>query len=491
MKRSIRKEMAMIFTAVMTGVLVLTWLANAFFLEPYYISNKQQTVIEVYEVLNQGARDKRFMEEEFLQELNKIAQTDNISMLVIDVSGKVQLYTVRDFRSLKNLLYSYIFETGSEEDEIRELFSNSQYSIRRRVDQFSEAEYIEMLGTLDNGCTFVLQTAVESIRDSVAVSNQFYGYIGMGAVLVSCLLIWLFTKRFTGPILELAEISKRMTDLDFNAKFSGRQKNEIGFLGSHMNQMSEKLEQTISELKTVNNELERDIEQKNQIDEMRKEFLSNVSHELKTPIALIQGYAEGLKECINDDAESRDFYCEVIMDEASKMNVMVKKLLTLNQIEFGNNIVTMERFDIVALIRNVLASTGILMEQKGIQVQFSELEPVYVWADEFQIEEVVTNYVSNAVNHCTGEKIIDIRLEQQEETVRVSVFNTGNPIPEEELPKVWIKFYKIDKARTREYGGSGIGLSIVKAIMDSINRECGVKNYSNGVEFWFEVDSKA
>ncbi len=129
--------------------------------------------------------------------------------------------------------------------------------------------------------------------------------------------------------------------------------------------MSENLEKTISELKTANNELQRDIEQKTQIDEMRKEFLSNVSHELKTPIALIQGYAEGLKECINDDAESRDFYCEVIMDEARKMNTMVKNLLSLNQLEFGNDVVTMERFDIVSLIRNVLNSSKILMEQKG------------------------------------------------------------------------------------------------------------------------------
>ena len=105
-----------------------------------------------------------------------------------------------------------------------------------------------------------------------------------------------------------------------------------------------------------------------------------MSHELKTPIALIQGYAEGLKECINDDAESRDFYCEVIMDEARKMNTMVKNLLSLNQLEFGNDVVTMERFDIVSLIRNVLNSSKILMEQKDIHLIFKEEEPIHVWA---------------------------------------------------------------------------------------------------------------
>lgn len=483
--------MALIFIGVMVGVLVISWLANAFFLEPYYIRKKQQTVIEAYQMLNAGAEQELLSDEIFLEQLNNIGFTNNLSMLVIDTSGKVQLYTLRDFRSLQTILYGYIFQGEMPGEKKQILQQAEQYVIRQRTDMPTQADYIEMLGVLDNGYPFVLQTTVESIRESVALANRFYAYIGIIAIVISSLVIWIFSRHFTDPILELAEISKRMTDLDFNAKFSGKQKNEIGFLGSHMNQMSEKLEQTISELKTANNELQKDIEQKTQIDEMRKEFLSNVSHELKTPIALIQGYAEGLKECINDDEESRDFYCEVIMDEAGKMNTMVKKLLSLNQIEFGNNPVAMERFDMTALIHNVLASTAILMEQKEIKVIFTAQEPVYVWSDEFQIEEVVTNYVSNAINHCAGDKVIEIKMDQREDAVRVSVFNTGEPIPEEDLDKIWIKFYKVDKARTREYGGSGIGLSIVKAIMDSINRDCGVKNYSNGVEFWFEVDSQA
>ncbi len=227
---------------------------------------------------------------------------------------------------------------------------------------------------------------------------------------------------------------------------------------------------------------------------MRKEFLSNVSHELKTPIALIQGYAEGLKEGINDDAESREFYCEVIMDEAGKMNTMVKKLLDLNQLEFGNDVVVMERFDIVALIGNFLTSAEILIEQNGIMLKHEQYEPIYVWADEFKTEEVVRNFFSNAMNHANGDKIIEIKYRMTEmdgtNKVRVSVFNTGEPIPEESLPHIWEKFYKVDKARTREYGGSGVGLSIVKAIMESMNEQYGVINYTNGVEFWFELETK-
>ena len=144
----------------------------------------------------------------------------------------------------------------------------------------------------------------------------------------------------------------------------------------------------------------------------------------------------------------------------------------------------MERFDIVALIRNVLNSSRILMEQKDIHLIFKETEPVYVWADEFKIEEVVTNYISNAINHCEFDKVIEVKLQREEELVRVSVFNTGQPIPEADLDKVWIKFYKVDKARTREYGGSGIGLSIVKAIMDSLHRsETTRMGWSSGLSW--------
>ena len=292
----------------------------------------------------------------------------------------------------------------------------------------------------------------------------------------------------TEPIKELTRISERMIHLDFDAKYTGKSKTEIALLGQNINELSETLETTISELKSANNELQRDIERKTQIDEMRKEFLSNVSHELKTPIALIQGYAEGLKEGINDDAESREFYCEVIMDEAAKMNNMVKKLLTLNQLEFGNETITMERFDIVSLIRNYLQSAEILCTQKQIALRMEDYPPTSVWADEFMVEEVFGNYFSNAVNHIDGDRIIEVKLKQMDGKVRISVFNTGQPIPEESLPRIWEKFYKVDKARTRAYGGSGVGLSIVKAIMESLNQKYGVINYDNGVEFWFELE---
>ena len=252
----------------------------------------------------------------------------------------------------------------------------------------------------------------------------------------------------------------------------------------------EELRPLLFRLDQQNRQIQKQLEDLKNAESARKEFTANVSHELKTPIALIQGYAEGLKEGVNDDPESREFYCEVIMDEAGKMNRMVKNLLALNQLEFGEDDVQFERFDITSLISGVLQSLDILIEQKEAQVIFRHKNPVYVWADEFKVEQVVRNYVNNALNHIDGEKVIEIKITQENDMAKITVFNTGTPIPEEDLPHIWEKFYKVDKARTREYGGNGIGLSIVKAIMDSFGKGYGAINHTNGVEFWFELDMK-
>lgn len=312
--------------------------------------------------------------------------------------------------------------------------------------------------------------------------------MGVIAVILGGILVCFFSRKITEPIKELAVLSQRMARLDFEAKYTSGGDNEIGVLGRNFNIMSSRLEKTISELKSANNQLQKDIEQKDRLEDMRNEFLGNVSHELKTPIALIQGYAEGLKEGVNEDPESREFYCDVIMDEAAKMNQMVKNLLILNQLEFGSQELEFERFDIVGLIQGVLSSCEILIQQVEASVDFIADEKVYVWADEFKTEQVVRNYLTNAIHHVENEKRIEIRVISRGGTVRVSVFNSGNPIPEEDLHKLWDKFYKVDKAHTREYGGNGIGLSIVKAIMESFHQDYGVNNFENGVEFWFELD---
>lgn len=484
MKTSIRKQFAGIYIGLMAGTILLCWFISNTFLEEFYVSNKIKAIQSAYEKINETIDGG--IDSETQQELTDICMKYNITALVIDAASYSVYASPNGGDELEMRLFGYIVGRITEpQDTPNRIRDENQIGNRRKTN-----EYVEMYGFMDNGSAYIIRTPMESIQESASIATRFLAYVGSVMVVVSGIVIWLVSRKFTKPILELAKISERMTHLDFEAKYNSNSRNEISLLGENINKLSESLEETISELKTANNELKKDIEKKERIDEMRKEFLSNVSHELKTPIALIQGYAEGLQEGIHEDPESRDFYCEVIIDEAKKMNHMVKKLLTLNQLEFGNDMVAMERFDVVTLIRNYIQSVSILTMQNDIEVRLENSDPIYVWADEFKVEEVFMNYFTNAVNHCAGKKVIDIKLERKmEEKVRIGVFNTGNPIPEDSIEQIWDKFYKVDKARTREYGGSGIGLSIVKAIMESLHQPYGVENYTNGVRFWFELET--
>lgn len=484
MKHSIRRQFSLIFIGLMAGTVLLCWFLNNIFLGQYYISSRTKIIRNAYETIRQAANDDTYSTENFAGELDRICSMYNIRVCVMDANSQTRYLSFNGGFELEEQLLGYIFGFYSGTLEVLE--EGGDYVVQRL--QLGDEEYLEMYGRLNTGISFILRTPIESIRISARIASRFYAYVGILGTVAGGIIIWFVTRRMTRPILQLNNISEQMVHLNFEAEYKGKAGNELDLLGENINKLSRSLEHSISELKTANNELQKDIERKEAIDEMRKEFLANVSHELKTPIALIQGYAEGLREEINDDPESRSFYCEVIMDEAAKMNNMVKKLLTLNQLEFGNDVVTMERFDVTALIRNYIQSAGILTRQSEIQVCMKEHAPIYVWADEYKTEEVFTNYFSNAVNHCSGERKIVVSLEQRDNKVRVGVFNTGDPIPEESLPHIWEKFYKVDKARTRAYGGSGVGLSIVKAVMEAMNQDYGVENYNNGVLFWFELE---
>lgn len=485
MRHSIRIQFALIFIGLMASTILLCWFINNMFLEQYYIREKTDVIFDAYRTISQAANSDTYGTDEFHRELNDVCGVYNITICVMDSDSKVRYVSVNGGAELEKRLVAYLF--GFLDDIVKVLEEGEDYVVQQvRV---GEDEYLEMYGRFNSGISFIMCTPVESIRESVKVANRFLAYVGVVATMAGGIIIWFVSKEIAKPILELSRISEKMVHLDFEAKYQGHAHNEIYLLGENINKLSESLEKSISELKTANNRLQRDIEKKEEIDEMRKEFLANVSHELKTPIALIQGYAEGLAEGVNDDAESRNFYCEVIMDEAAKMDNMVKELLALAQLESGNDFVKMERFDVAALAENYIQSAGILTKQSEIQICMEKYPPIYVWGDEYKAGEVLMNYFTNAVNHCGGEKKISISIAARGDKVRVGVFNTGNPVPEEAVPHLWEKFYKVDKARTREYGGSGVGLSIVKAIMESMNQQYGVENYSNGVLFWFELES--
>ena len=506
MKHSIKVRYAIIFVGLMAFVLISTWCVNSWFLERFYTSDKVHILEKAYTEIdsmvtqaNESGKgiieyykdtyDQDFKNEGPAQKLFRtMGEKYNLMLVLIDsTTDEALMSTSGDRQFLKNKVEDYIF--GKDMPDASVLKKHDNYVIQKTYDHRSDSYYLESWGYFsDNKTIFLISIPLASIRESVSISNRFLAYVGAVALFIGSIIIYLTTKRVTSPILTLANLSEKMSDLDFDVKYNGTEQDEIGVLGNSMNKLSDRLKDTIGKLRTANEELQKDIEEKVKIDEMRKDFIANVSHELKTPIALIQGYAEGLTEGMAEDPESRDYYCEVIMDEANKMNKMVRQLLNLTAIEFGNDNLQLERFDLTELIRGVISSAKILIQHKEATVKLEDCGPIYVYADEFKIEEVITNYLNNALNHLSGERKIVITAEENGEQALVTVFNTGQSIPEEDLSKLWTKFYKVDKAHTREYGGSGIGLSIVKAIMDSHKQACGVRNVVGGVEFWFTLD---
>lgn len=492
MKKSIRRQIATIFIALVAVVLLISILINTWFLESFYIHNKQSTLTQIYNQMNSAVSRGNLTSEGVIEKLSELVEVGNISFVIItNDNQKLLTATPNEIKTqeLYTQLMGYLLNRNQAKGEL--LKASEHYQIHSARDVIGGGEYLEMWGYLDNGNAFILRSPLESIRESAMLSNRFLIYITVIMACIGSVFVWYFTRRITNPILELTMLSERMANLDFEAKYRSGGQNEIGVLGENFNAMSEKLEQTVSELKNANYELQKDIEKKEKLETMRTEFIGNVSHELKTPIALIQGYAEGLKEGISEDPENRAFYCDVIMDEANKMNQLVKNLLTLNQLEAGEELV-FERFNIVELLKGVIQSNDILIQQKDVDLRFHSDDQVFVWADELRVEQVFRNYFSNALNHVKNENVVDIRIETDavKEKARVTVFNTGTQIPQEDIEQIWGKFYKVDKARTREYGGHGIGLSIVKAIMESFHQDYGVVNYENGVAFWFELDLK-
>lgn len=520
MRRSIRWHFTITFISLMALAVAATWCINTFWLEGYYLNYKVSVLESAYSTLDgiiQEEREKggdalEGADEELkkyysmpygevddgsgLQNLAsvvwKLRDTSNVTLLIYDsIKGEALVSSAQDIDMLQERVSQYIVGKGNRKREV--LREHDNYMIQKTYDPRSKTFSLESWGFFsDNGTIFIMTIPLAGIQESAAISNRFLMYTGIAVILVASILLYVTTRRITSPIHKLSELSEQISHLDFEAKYVDKKhaSEEISTLGNSMNALSDKLKETIGELRSANDKLQKDIEEKIQIDEMRKDFIANVSHELKTPIALIQGYAEGLTEGMAEDKESRDYYCEVIMDEANKMNKLVKQLLTLTALEFGREQSAMTRFNLTELITGILSNVGLLLHQKGITASFDGTVPVYVWADEFQIEEVVTNYLNNAINHAEGEKQIVIKMSREGGRVRVSVFNTGEPIPERDLPNLWTKFYKVDKARTRAYGGSGIGLSIVKALMESHHQEYGVKNHDNGVEFWFTLECR-
>ena len=486
MKVSIRMKITFMVVCFSAFVVTASWFICNFLIEDIFTRNLKANLKITYLSCNEIFQ-KHAPYSDTGDLYGQIENPLEAIVIVYDPYNRRLFSTINDESQMMDSMSQIVDTLNKSKSEFKS--RPGEYTITRNHDVLMNADYYDLIGMLDNGYIIVIRTPIAQIEGLIVVVNDVFNTVAVGLIIFGAVFILLFSNIFSWPIKVLSNNAKKMANLDFSVKAPVVTKDEIGELAMSMNIMSQKLEKTISELKSANIELAKDIERKTQVDEMRREFLSHVSHELKTPIALIQGYAEGLKDDMCDDAESREFYTEVIIDEAMKMNTMVKRLLTLNEIEFGGVKLNIECFELVGFIKEIISAKSLLLGDSGARIIFEEQGPVNVWADEYMIEEVFTNYLVNAIHYVRPDGEIKVYFERYQGIVRINVYNQGDNIADEDINKIYNKFYKADKARTREYGGNGIGLSIVAATMAAHGKGYGVYNVLDGVVFYFDLDA--
>jgi len=486
MRNSIRNKLFLWMSGLIVFFVAFSLLLNSQYLERFYLWQKKKTLLEISQQINEKYHGNPM---ELALELENLERNKGLSILFIDQNYQLIYSTSTIYRG------EGYGRRGNEQPAIfisvlpkLENLSPGDYFTGILMDHRLGTNFLVLASRLNNNQALVLSTPLSAIDENAAIANKFFMITGLITIVLGGFAVFLFTGRFTKPILELNDIAQRMSKLDFSKKYQVKSDDEVGQLGRSINSLSDQLDQAIKNLTEANKKLREDIEQERKIDKMRKEFINSVSHELKTPLALIQGYAEGLKLNITEDEETKNYYCDVIIDETDKMTRLVQDLLELSRIESGNFHLEKTPFDLSSMIRTVLDKYQPLLAEKGIKVECELPENQTVFGDPVRLEQVLVNYLVNAINHVDDQKEIKIGATVNDDKVRVSVYNSGERIPEESLDKIWTSFYKVDKARTRRYGGTGLGLSVVKAIQELHKNRYGVENLENGVLFWFEVD---
>jgi two-component system sensor histidine kinase VanS len=465
--KTIRIKLFLIFSIFMVAFILCGVLMNALFLERYYIYKNKGIFIDTYKNLENIYKSNAGNLDEYIKIID---QVDGISTTIADAN----LYVTRSSAPLKSdtglqKLPSEIEQMVKENENV--LGKSYVYSIVVRPD-YQEREIV-FLSMPDNKTIIAMKKPMKGVSESVSIANQFYVYAGLLMVIVGGIFIFMFSTKATRPIIEMSAVAEDISNLEFSKRVTYSSKDEIGILGRSMNKISEKLSTSINELK-------QDVDR-------RKQLVRNISHELKTPIGVIKGYAEGLKYGVAEDKEKAEKYCTVIAEECNRMDNMVRELLNLSLLESGMFQPKISQFDAGKSVQGILERFEPIFTERGITLDLDIGMDLKIYADCELFERAVNNYITNAIHHTDGSKYIKVTAENKDDFLRVSVFNTGKHIKDNDMEHIWDVFYKADKARSRQYGGHGLGLSIVRQVAEVHGGSSGVQNVNDGVLFFIHI----
>lgn len=408
------------------------------------------------------------------------------------VAGQIVLVHVSEEKGSNNfykeqILSNYITQL-TKVNKIEELMTRNQLSYNRATDKSVGVENIIFTMPLNltskNSYLLLVTTSLQPVEDAITILMDFNIYFFMLAMLLAIMAAYTYSQFISKPLIHMKEVAADMADLKFDRRCNMERKDEIGDLAGSLNQLSDNLENSLMKLKIANKQLVSDIEKEREQEKRRREFVANLSHELKTPLTVIEGIASGMRDGIYNRGGGQ---LDSLIGEVKHMNSLIYEMLQLSRIEAENYHLEEGIFDVGSVTLKVHSKLKTLVLSKSIEVSMNYKEAV-VKGDAKAIEQVITNLYTNAIRYTKGSEKIIIQLEEKSQQVIFSIENTGASIPEELLEDIWKPFYRIEKSRNKKFGGTGLGLNIVRSILDLHKSEYGVKNTPTGVLFFFTLE---
>ncbi len=476
MFHSVRSRLIAIFIGFFLLIEAFQILTIYFSLNNAFLNQKTTTELNAFNEINDDRLDDPDIFQDIVEVMSEYETTTNLYFCIMDRETKEVLYSTNntitnkefDFENVKNDEYD------AEKDA---LIINGYNSVKWLV-------LYRNIQSEDHIYNVAIWTCYEAELNNTVVSLAPMFIIMIAITLVfGVLLAFLFSNYIVQPIKHIDEAAQAITNQDFSHTIElPRIKDEIYRVADNINTMSEQLKLDMDTLREYNQQLEQDIEEKIRIDQMRRQFLSNVSHELKTPLAILSSYAEMLMT--EGDRIDRNEYLSVIVDEAREMSSMVGNLLNVSRLEHATEYLETVPTNISDIVGSLADSRQVLFEQEGLDYTTDIEEGLYANADEIYVSQAFDNFLSNALKYATPKGHVNVTLKSDDEHITYTVYNDSEPIPENELTSIWESFYKMDKSRTQDGNMSvGLGLYIVKTIIDAHNGEYFAKNVDGGVEF--------
>lgn len=505
------KFKAGLYVGCFTIFFIITLMAAVGFgFDRYYYSMKKDAMVEASQKISAIYREKGGSDE---NSLDNLSQQYALDVLIVD-HGRL-VYSSRPGRKVhlpsgKNIQDEEVIVTGKEREakedgpgfrlplhieELRDLLDGKvpDEHMLGKVQLYKDMpdfEHFNLIDCIQDGAYVIISQSVAPMRENIYIVQRFIIICGLIWLILAIIGTIFLTQRMTQPLLELKNLAVAMAHLDFSKRWKGNFNDEIGELGDSINTLSNQLNVALTALQQSNTELQKQLDKAKEVEHMRKSFLSAVSHELKTPLAIIQGYAEGL-DTLDIDEDTQRRYCTVIRSETQKMDKLVKDLLNLSRLETGSFKLEQTVFDFTALAEESKDRFAKAIADKGIIADWKLPAEMNVYGDPERIDTILTNFLSNAIDYTSKGNHIRVFVDDLGKRYRICVYNEGSHIDEEYQQRIWEPFYKIDSSRARSpkriFGGHGLGLGTVAALVKLHGEKYGVRNETDGVTFWFTI----